>query len=105
MRAGIHLGPVGRSVLPLSNPHPLFLPPPPFLPLRNESVSHGDWSPWRRLSLSPRRSLWAKPYRVCQREGLSGCVLVTVSFTEKAGAGRLWTGRMHAHTVCLFGRR
>lgn len=34
------------------------------------------------------RGLWAKPYRVCQRERLSGCVLVTVSFTGTAGAGR-----------------
>lgn len=42
---------------------------------------HGDVHQSVRVSVS-----WAKPYRVCQRECLSVCVLVSVSLIAKAGA-------------------
>lgn len=66
---------------------------------------HGDVHQSVRVSVS-----WAKPYRVCQRECLSVCVLVSVSLIEKAGARPEWMGAKsvayHACTptpfVCLF---
>lgn len=68
---------------------------------------HGDVHQSVRVSV-----LRAKPYRVCQRECLSVCVLVSVSLIEKAGArpermgGRervAYHSLANAHAVGLFG--
>jgi len=76
--------------------------------------SSGERSPWRRPSVGPWQCFSrARPYRVCQRECLSVCVLVSVSLTEEAGARPEWgRGRdsvaYHAHALapavcfCLF---
>lgn len=55
---------------------------------------HGDVHQSVRVSV-----LWAKPYRVCQCECLSVCVLVSVSLIEKAGARPEWMG---AESVLLI---
>lgn len=71
---------------------------------------HGDVHQSGRVSV-----LWAKPYRVCQCECLSVCVLVSVSLIGKAGARPEWMGPKstlliavsctHAPFVCLGGER
>lgn len=62
---------------------PRFLPPRRADPSPRERrrVSGGGCSPWRRPSVSPCQCLWARPYRVWQRECLSVCVLASVSLT------------------------
>lgn len=106
----------------LSPPLPLHLSPLSLLTLTSlilvgaaarDAVSvsvtglHGDVHQSVRVSVP-----WAKPYRVCQCECLSVCVLVSVSLRGKAGARPEWMGAerasliTHARTrrlfVCLF---
>lgn len=66
------------------------------------TVLHGDVNQSVRVSVS-----WAKPYRVCQCECLSVCVLVSVSLIQRAEwmeSERVFPirrARTHAPFVCL----